>query len=140
MYTYRCTPIDMEYQNGHSHFFFFPSLSPSFRSSMWAALPASPLATSDVSSPPNTCTHTSPASLPPFLPPSLLQILDVGCSAGISTRYLRRLFPSQHLTGLDLSPFFLAVAQLREEETPMGIEYVHAKVGNGGREGGREGW
>jgi len=40
---------------------------------------------------------------------------------------------------LDLSPFFLAVAQLREEETPMGIEYLHAKVGNGGREGGREG-
>lgn len=57
-----------------------------------------------------------------------LKILDVGCSAGISTRYLRRLFPSQHLTGLDLSPFFLAVAQLREEETPMGIEYMHAKA------------
>jgi hypothetical protein len=32
------------------------------------------------------------------------------------------------MSGLDLSPHFLAVATLREEEQPLGIKYVHAKV------------
>lgn len=42
-------------------------------------------------------------------------ILDIGCSAGISTRALAEAFPEAvSLRGLDLSPHFLAVAQHRE--------------------------
>ena len=42
-------------------------------------------------------------------------ILDIGCSAGISTRTLADAFPeAASVTGLDLSPHFLAVAEYRE--------------------------
>lgn len=42
-------------------------------------------------------------------------ILDVGCSAGISTRAMADAFPeAASLRGLDLSPHFLAVAEHRE--------------------------
>ncbi len=48
--------------------------------------------------------------------PEPAAVLDVGCSAGIGTRRLADAFPSAHVTGLDLSPHFLAVAELRERE------------------------
>ena len=42
-------------------------------------------------------------------------ILDIGCSAGISTRALAEAFPeAASVAGLDLSPHFLAVAEFRE--------------------------
>ncbi len=42
-------------------------------------------------------------------------ILDIGCSAGISTRALAEAFPeAASVAGLDLSPHFLAVAEYRE--------------------------
>lgn len=41
-------------------------------------------------------------------------ILDVGCSVGVSTRWLAQEFPAASIVGLDLSPYFLAVAELRE--------------------------
>ncbi|GMP54776.1 hypothetical protein CsSME_00019831 [Camellia sinensis var. sinensis] len=56
-------------------------------------------------------------------------ILDVGCSVGVSTRYLADKFPSAKITGLDLSPYFLAVAQFKEKQsTPRKnpISWVHA--------------
>ncbi|KAL6975918.1 hypothetical protein U1Q18_024713 [Sarracenia purpurea var. burkii] len=56
-------------------------------------------------------------------------ILDVGCSVGVSTRYLANKFPFAKVTGLDLSPYFLAVAQFKEKEgTPRKnpISWVHA--------------
>eukprot|EP00884_Botryococcus_braunii_P016524 jgi/Botrbrau1/3555/Bobra.0078s0012.1 len=40
-------------------------------------------------------------------------ILDEGCSVGISTTYLAAAFPDAHVTGLDLSPNFLAVAEYK---------------------------
>jgi ubiquinone/menaquinone biosynthesis C-methylase UbiE len=56
-------------------------------------------------------------------------LLDVGCSAGVSTRYLKDRFPgARRVMGLDLSPHFLTVASLREKEAPRGIEYLHAKA------------
>lgn len=42
--------------------------------------------------------------------------LDVGASSGISTRSFADAFPSAAVTGLDLSPYFLAVAELRERQ------------------------
>lgn len=42
------------------------------------------------------------------------RVIDVGCSAGVSTRYLRSAFPkARAVTGIDLSPHFLSVAALR---------------------------
>ncbi|KAK7312862.1 hypothetical protein VNO77_37058 [Canavalia gladiata] len=56
-------------------------------------------------------------------------ILDIGCSIGLSTRYLADKFPTAKVTGLDLSPQFLAVAQHMEKKgmsrkTP--IRWIHA--------------
>ncbi|CAM9821743.1 unnamed protein product, partial [Chrysoparadoxa australica] len=45
-----------------------------------------------------------------------LQILEVGCSVGLSTKYLADSFPEAKVLGMDLSPHFLAVAQQLEEE------------------------
>ena len=47
-------------------------------------------------------------------------ILDVGCSAGVSTRSLADAYPTARVTGLDLSPYFLAVAELRERQLERG--------------------
>ncbi len=44
--------------------------------------------------------------------------LDLGCSAGLSTRALAEAFPAAQITGLDLSPHFLAVAEYRERCAP----------------------
>ena len=40
--------------------------------------------------------------------------LDIGCSAGVSSRFLAVEFPGAQVTGVDLSPHFLAVAEWRE--------------------------
>ncbi|KAF9597056.1 hypothetical protein IFM89_015247 [Coptis chinensis] len=56
-------------------------------------------------------------------------ILDIGCSVGVSTRFLADRFPSAKVTGLDLSPYFLAVAQFKEKEMiprKNPISWVHA--------------
>ncbi|CAM6097955.1 unnamed protein product [Calypogeia fissa] len=60
-------------------------------------------------------------------------ILDIGCSIGISSRYLRNHFPVAQVTGLDLSPYYLAVARhiqnkeaTESSSTKRNIEYVHA--------------
>jgi hypothetical protein len=42
-------------------------------------------------------------------------IVDMGCSTGISTRWFRKMNPQADIVGLDLSPYFLAVAQLEEQ-------------------------
>lgn len=59
-------------------------------------------------------------------------ILDVGCSTGISSRYLRNHFSAAQVTGLDLSPYYLAVAQHIQKQEPTSspqktnIQYLHA--------------
>ena len=56
-------------------------------------------------------------------------IVDVGCSVGISTRYISDAFPKAEMIGLDLSPYMLAVAAHRDENQP-GSErrkWVHGK-------------
>lgn len=44
------------------------------------------------------------------------KIVDVGCGIGWSTRRLASTFPKATVTGLDLSPYFLAVAEYHERE------------------------
>lgn len=41
-------------------------------------------------------------------------ILDVGCSVGVSARVFARRYPEARVTGLDASPHFLAVAEYQE--------------------------
>ena len=49
------------------------------------------------------------------------EALDVGCSVGISTRSLCAAFPeAARVTGLDLSPYMLSVASLRDADEPRG--------------------
>ncbi|OMO90404.1 Methyltransferase type 11 [Corchorus capsularis] len=56
-------------------------------------------------------------------------ILDIGCSVGVSTRCLADKFPSAKVTGLDLSPYFLSVAQFKEKKgapRKHPIRWIHA--------------
>jgi ubiquinone/menaquinone biosynthesis C-methylase UbiE len=53
-------------------------------------------------------------------------ILDIGCSVGMSTFALAAVYPQAKFTGLDLSPYFLAVANYRSFERNAKINWVHA--------------
>lgn len=53
-------------------------------------------------------------------------ILDVGCSVGMSTFALQAVYPQAKITGLDLSPYYLAVAQYRSEQRHAKINWLHA--------------
>lgn len=59
-------------------------------------------------------------------------ILDVGCSVGMSTFALQAIYPEAAITGLDLSPYFLAIAQYRattladRQALPTPIRWLHA--------------
>jgi ubiquinone/menaquinone biosynthesis C-methylase UbiE len=51
-------------------------------------------------------------------------ILDIGCSVGMSTFALQNIYPQAQITGLDLSPYFLAIAQYRS--TQPAPTWLHA--------------
>ncbi len=53
-------------------------------------------------------------------------ILDLGCGAGLNTFPLQKVFPEAKLTGVDLSPYFLAVGLYRSEQQNLDINWVHA--------------
>jgi len=53
-------------------------------------------------------------------------ILDLGCSVGLSTFTLQQVYPQANLTGLDLSPYFLAVAQYNSRQQNLKINWRHA--------------
>lgn len=53
-------------------------------------------------------------------------ILDLGCSIGMSTSALQAIYPQAHVTGLDLSPYFLTVAHYRSQQRQLPITWVHA--------------
>ncbi|CAI0449072.1 unnamed protein product [Linum tenue] len=67
---------------------------------------------------------------------TIRDILDVGCSVGVSTRFLADKFPSANVTGLDLSPYFLAVAQFKEKNSGHPrkniVGWIHANGENTG--------
>ena len=43
-------------------------------------------------------------------------IVDLGCSVGMSTFAMQEVYPEANTVGVDLSPYFLAVAQYRSQE------------------------
>ncbi len=62
----------------------------------------------------------------PVVPKS---IIDLGCGAGRSTVTLQETFPGARLTGVDLSPYFVTVAQHMERELAndkAAIQWLHA--------------
>jgi ubiquinone/menaquinone biosynthesis C-methylase UbiE len=59
------------------------------------------------------------------------QIVDIGCSVGMSTFALQAVYPQAHITGVDLSPYFLTVASYRGNRHPH-INWVHAAAENTG--------
>ncbi|AFY92008.1 class I SAM-dependent methyltransferase [Chamaesiphon minutus] len=55
------------------------------------------------------------------------RILDIGCSVGMSTFAMQEVYPQAHVTGLDLSPYFLSIANYRAQQTQaQQIDWVHA--------------
>ncbi|PSP18582.1 MAG: SAM-dependent methyltransferase [Cyanobacteria bacterium QS_8_64_29] len=60
------------------------------------------------------------------LPAPPQAVLDVGCGAGLSTRALQDAFPQAQVTGVDLSPYFLAVARYRSRQQQAAIAWKHA--------------
>lgn len=53
-------------------------------------------------------------------------ILDLGCSVGMSTLALQKVYPQAKITGVDLSPYFLAVAKYRTQQNAQNINWIHA--------------
>ncbi|HEY9651570.1 MAG TPA: class I SAM-dependent methyltransferase [Coleofasciculaceae cyanobacterium] len=53
-------------------------------------------------------------------------ILDLGCSVGMSAFALHQVYPQANLTGVDLSPYFLAVAQYNCEQHNLKMNWRHA--------------
>ncbi|MDJ0619024.1 MAG: class I SAM-dependent methyltransferase [Calothrix sp. MO_192.B10] len=53
-------------------------------------------------------------------------IIDLGCSVGLSTFALQAVYPQAKITGVDLSPYFLAVARYRSQQRQAKINWVHA--------------
>ncbi|WP_295614118.1 class I SAM-dependent methyltransferase [Chamaesiphon sp. GL140_3_metabinner_50] len=61
------------------------------------------------------------------LPAPPQTILDIGCSVGMSTFAMQQVYPDAQLTGLDLSPYFLAIANYRaDRQQSSRINWVHA--------------
>uniref|UniRef100_A0A6C0AXV2 Methyltransferase domain-containing protein n=1 Tax=viral metagenome TaxID=1070528 RepID=A0A6C0AXV2_9ZZZZ len=62
----------------------------------------------------------------PYLIDNINNIVDIGCSVGISTEFLHRTFQeAKNIKGIDLSPFFIAMAKLRSEKYNFPIKYIH---------------
>ena len=60
-------------------------------------------------------------------PSQVHQILDVGCSVGVSTLALHDFYPQAKTIGLDLSPYMLSVAKMRDAQGEI-AEWRHAKA------------
>ena len=58
--------------------------------------------------------------------PTPKDVLDLGCSVGLNTFPLQKVFPQAKFTGVDLSPYFLAVGLYRSQKQNLEINWVHA--------------
>jgi len=60
------------------------------------------------------------------IPQEPKDVLDLGCSVGMSTFALQEVYPQAKITGMDLSPYFLAVARYRAQQRLAQIDWLHA--------------
>jgi ubiquinone/menaquinone biosynthesis C-methylase UbiE len=58
------------------------------------------------------------------IPHAPQHIVDIGCSVGMSTIAMQSVYPQAQITGVDLSPYFLTVANYRH--AAENIQWVHA--------------
>jgi ubiquinone/menaquinone biosynthesis C-methylase UbiE len=65
-------------------------------------------------------------------------ILDIGCSVGMSTFALQAIYPEANLTGVDLSPYFLAIAQYHSGDRGSGVRDQGSEIRDQGRWGDGE--
>ncbi|MFQ3585129.1 MAG: class I SAM-dependent methyltransferase, partial [Cyanobacteriota bacterium] len=66
------------------------------------------------------------------IPASPQRILDLGCSVGMSTFALQDFYPEAEVLGLDLSPYFLAVGNIRAKEQQRQVQWIHAPAESSG--------
>lgn len=66
------------------------------------------------------------------IPQAPKEILDLGCSVGMSSFALQDVYPQAQITGVDLSPYFLTVAQYQARQQNRSINWVHAAAENTG--------
>lgn len=52
--------------------------------------------------------------------------MDLGCGVGMSTFALQQIYPQANMTGVDLSPYFLAVAEYKSKQHHTEINWKHA--------------
>ncbi|MEQ9671898.1 methyltransferase domain-containing protein [Coleofasciculus sp. G2-EDA-02] len=52
-------------------------------------------------------------------------IVDLGCGVGMSTFSLQKIYPQAKITGVDLSPYFLAVAAYNSQQDHREINWKH---------------
>jgi ubiquinone/menaquinone biosynthesis C-methylase UbiE len=53
------------------------------------------------------------------------KILDLGCGTGSTTLMLKQAFPDAEVTGLDLSPYMLVMAQYKAQQAGLEINWKH---------------
>jgi ubiquinone/menaquinone biosynthesis C-methylase UbiE len=53
-------------------------------------------------------------------------IADLGCSVGMTTFALQQAYPIAEITGVDLSPYFLAIARYRAQQHQANVNWIHA--------------
>ncbi|BAY87522.1 type 11 methyltransferase [Calothrix parasitica NIES-267] len=58
--------------------------------------------------------------------PEPQDILDLACGVGLSTFALQEIYPQAKITGLDLSPYFLSVANYHSQQRQANINWVHS--------------
>ncbi|MGF1478327.1 MAG: class I SAM-dependent methyltransferase [Cyanophyceae cyanobacterium] len=56
------------------------------------------------------------------------QIIDLGCGTGSSTLMLKQTFPQAKVTGLDLSPYMLVMAEHKARQARLNIHWRHGKA------------
>lgn len=70
------------------------------------------------------------AALAEHISPSPQTIVDVGCSVGMSSFALKAAYPQAQITGVDLSPYFLTIAQYqtqtKQPENANHFTWLHA--------------
>ncbi len=69
------------------------------------------------------------------LPTAPETIVDLGCSTGLSTRAMQAAYPQAQITGVELSDYFLTVAQYQTKATADGSQpprWLHAAAENTG--------
>lgn len=60
------------------------------------------------------------------------EIVDLGCSVGMSSFAMQQTYPQAKITGVDLSPYFLAIANLKSNQNQENFKWVHAAAENTG--------